>query len=60
VWPIVWIWIKLCFCRLFSDVSERKYESVEVRCENVKVTRARITFTTCKTFGDVVQPMRPA
>jgi len=28
VWPIVWLWIKLWFLSLFSDLSERKYESV--------------------------------
>jgi glycosyltransferase involved in cell wall biosynthesis len=28
VWPIVWLWIKLWFLSLFSDLSHRKYESV--------------------------------
>jgi glycosyltransferase involved in cell wall biosynthesis len=28
VWTIVWLWIKLWFLSLFSDLSHRKYESV--------------------------------
>jgi glycosyltransferase involved in cell wall biosynthesis len=28
VWHIVWLWIKLWFLSLFSDLSHRKYESV--------------------------------